>query len=157
MLKLYTDESPGLRVDPFVVLVLSVGFIISVVMLHSESIARGGRGDVADRGSLCKDHQAVHFVSDAGESMREHAMTKATATATATTTTRWLLVLFPLPLPLRQRDKALLLSVAAHYVFGQSSLHLRLTCPLAFSVALTLPFPSTSMLLTTIVRLPRSS
>ncbi|KAF2456296.1 Sec61beta family-domain-containing protein [Lineolata rhizophorae] len=34
MLKLYTDESPGLRVDPVVVLVLSVGFIISVVALH---------------------------------------------------------------------------------------------------------------------------
>lgn len=36
MLRLYTDESPGLKVDPFVVLVLSVGFIISVVVLHSE-------------------------------------------------------------------------------------------------------------------------
>ncbi|KAF2434386.1 Pre protein translocase Sec Sec61-beta subunit [Tothia fuscella] len=34
MLKLYTDESPGLKVDPVVVLVLSVGFIISVVGLH---------------------------------------------------------------------------------------------------------------------------
>ncbi|KAK6432819.1 Arf guanine nucleotide exchange factor sbh1 [Oleoguttula sp. CCFEE 5521] len=34
MLKLYTDESPGLKVDPFVVMVLSVGFIISVVGLH---------------------------------------------------------------------------------------------------------------------------
>jgi len=33
---LYTDESPGLKVDPFVVLVLSVGFIISVVALHSK-------------------------------------------------------------------------------------------------------------------------
>ncbi|KAL0263441.1 Arf guanine nucleotide exchange factor sbh1 [Diplodia seriata] len=31
---LYTDESPGLKVDPVVVLVLSVGFIISVVALH---------------------------------------------------------------------------------------------------------------------------
>jgi len=36
MLKLYTDESPGLKVDPFVVMVLSIGFIISVVALHSE-------------------------------------------------------------------------------------------------------------------------
>jgi len=35
---LYTDESPGLKVDPFVVMVLSIGFIISVVALHSESI-----------------------------------------------------------------------------------------------------------------------
>ncbi|KAF2768040.1 hypothetical protein EJ03DRAFT_352484 [Teratosphaeria nubilosa] len=31
---LYTDESPGLKVDPFVVMVLSIGFIISVVALH---------------------------------------------------------------------------------------------------------------------------
>lgn len=37
---LYTDESPGLKVDPFVVLVLSVGFIISVVALHSEYYPR---------------------------------------------------------------------------------------------------------------------
>ncbi|KXL46723.1 hypothetical protein M433DRAFT_63796 [Acidomyces richmondensis BFW] len=37
MLKLYTDESPGLKVDPFVVMVLSIGFIISVVALHSMS------------------------------------------------------------------------------------------------------------------------
>lgn len=36
---LYTDESPGLKVDPFVVLVLSVGFIISVVGLHSKCSA----------------------------------------------------------------------------------------------------------------------
>jgi hypothetical protein len=35
--ELYTDESPGLKVDPVVVLVLSVGFIISVVALHSMS------------------------------------------------------------------------------------------------------------------------
>ncbi|KZF22056.1 Pre protein translocase Sec Sec61-beta subunit [Xylona heveae TC161] len=34
MLKLYTDESPGLKVDPFVVLMLSVGFIVSVIALH---------------------------------------------------------------------------------------------------------------------------
>lgn len=39
MLKLYTDESAGLKVDPFVVMVLSIGFIISVVALHSESPA----------------------------------------------------------------------------------------------------------------------
>lgn len=36
MLKLYTDESPGLRVDPVVVLVLSLGFIFSVVGLHGK-------------------------------------------------------------------------------------------------------------------------
>ncbi|KLJ12730.1 protein transporter SEC61 subunit beta, partial [Blastomyces silverae] len=34
MLKLYTDESPGFKVDPVVVLVLSLGFIFSVVGLH---------------------------------------------------------------------------------------------------------------------------
>jgi len=34
---LYTDESPGLKVDPVVVLVLSLGFIFSVVALHSQS------------------------------------------------------------------------------------------------------------------------
>lgn len=34
--ELYTDESPGLKVDPFVVMVLSIGFIISVVALHSK-------------------------------------------------------------------------------------------------------------------------
>jgi hypothetical protein len=36
MLRLYTDESPGLKVDPVVVLVLSLGFIFSVVALHGE-------------------------------------------------------------------------------------------------------------------------
>lgn len=40
MLKLYTDESPGLRVDPVVVLVLSLGFIFSVVGLHGMSFRR---------------------------------------------------------------------------------------------------------------------
>jgi len=32
--ELYTDESPGLKVDPVVVLVLSLVFIFSVVALH---------------------------------------------------------------------------------------------------------------------------
>ena len=32
--ELYTDESPGLKVDPVIVLVLSLGFIFSVVALH---------------------------------------------------------------------------------------------------------------------------
>lgn len=39
MLKLYTDESPGLKVDPVVVLVLSLGFIFSVVAMHSKFCA----------------------------------------------------------------------------------------------------------------------
>ncbi|KAJ3905421.1 putative translocon subunit [Lentinula edodes] len=34
MLKLYTDDSPGLRVDPFIVLVLSLVFIGSIFFLH---------------------------------------------------------------------------------------------------------------------------
>ena len=34
---LYTDESPGLRVDPVVVLVLSLVFIFSVVALHGKA------------------------------------------------------------------------------------------------------------------------
>jgi len=34
MLRLYTDDSPGLRVDPFVVLVLSLAFIGSIFFLH---------------------------------------------------------------------------------------------------------------------------
>ncbi len=39
MLRLYTDESPGLKVDPVVVLVLSLVFIFSVVALHSETFS----------------------------------------------------------------------------------------------------------------------
>ena len=38
MTELYTDESPGLKVDPVVVLVLSLVFIFSVVALHSMSL-----------------------------------------------------------------------------------------------------------------------
>ncbi|KAF8485811.1 Sec61beta family-domain-containing protein, partial [Russula ochroleuca] len=34
MLKLYTDDSPGLKVDPFIVLVLSLAFIASIFFLH---------------------------------------------------------------------------------------------------------------------------
>ena len=56
-IELYTDESPGLKVDPVVVLVLSLVFIFSVVALHSElslcSVA------VAS-GSLCKSQTARH-------------------------------------------------------------------------------------------------
>jgi hypothetical protein len=39
MTELYTDESPGLKVDPVVVLVLSLVFIFSVVALHSTSLS----------------------------------------------------------------------------------------------------------------------
>lgn len=34
MMKLYTDESPGLKIDPVVVLILALVFIFSVVGLH---------------------------------------------------------------------------------------------------------------------------
>jgi len=34
MLKIYTDDSLGLQVDPFIVLVLSLSFIASVFFLH---------------------------------------------------------------------------------------------------------------------------
>lgn len=34
LLKLYTDEASGFKVDPVVVMVLSVGFIASVFLLH---------------------------------------------------------------------------------------------------------------------------
>lgn len=34
MMKIFTDEAQGLRVDPLVVLVLAVGFIFSVIVLH---------------------------------------------------------------------------------------------------------------------------
>ncbi|KAG8991053.1 Arf guanine nucleotide exchange factor sbh1 [Tulasnella sp. JGI-2019a] len=37
MLRLYTDDSPGLRVDPFVVIVLSISFIGSIFFLHLSS------------------------------------------------------------------------------------------------------------------------
>ncbi|RJE18698.1 translocon protein Sec61beta [Aspergillus sclerotialis] len=51
MLKLYTDESPGLRVDPVVVLVLSLGFIFSVVGLHGCA------------SSYCQDYSQVLFIN----------------------------------------------------------------------------------------------
>lgn len=48
---LYTDESPGLKVDPVVVLVLSLVFIFSVVALHSESNPSNARKLAADLGN----------------------------------------------------------------------------------------------------------
>jgi hypothetical protein len=38
--ELYTDESPGLKVDPVVVMTLSVVFIFSVVALHGMQMIR---------------------------------------------------------------------------------------------------------------------
>lgn len=47
MLRLYTDESPGLKVDPMVILFLSLGFIFSVVSLHRKSFcARKSRTEI---------------------------------------------------------------------------------------------------------------
>jgi protein transport protein SEC61 subunit beta len=67
MLKLYTDESPGLRVDPVVVLVLSLGFIFSVVGLHGMC---GVRSETSSQSSntccYCshrQDHPQVLLVS----------------------------------------------------------------------------------------------
>jgi len=34
VMKIYTDDSPGLKVDPVVVLVFSLAFIASVFLLH---------------------------------------------------------------------------------------------------------------------------
>jgi hypothetical protein len=64
MLRLYTDESPGLKVDPVVVLVLSLVFIFSVVALHSEfpwcyfELVPGGRLIWGLR-SHCEDYEEV--------------------------------------------------------------------------------------------------
>ncbi|TEB30925.1 Pre protein translocase Sec Sec61-beta subunit [Coprinellus micaceus] len=45
MLKLYTDDSPGLRIDPFIVLVLSLSFIGSIFFLHiSAKVVRAVTG-----------------------------------------------------------------------------------------------------------------
>jgi hypothetical protein len=70
MLKLYTDESPGLRVDPVVVLVLSLGFIFSVVGLHGKLvliigslISRSIEADISLFPSHCQDHPQVLLVS----------------------------------------------------------------------------------------------
>lgn len=41
ILKIFTDEANGLRVDPLVVLFLAVGFIFSVVALHVISKVTG--------------------------------------------------------------------------------------------------------------------
>ena len=73
MLKLYTDESPGLRVDPVVVLVLSLGFIFSVVGLHGELDSDAGFGFgycvvlvgfvlMGGLCSYCQDYSQVLFV-----------------------------------------------------------------------------------------------
>lgn len=60
MLKLYTDESPGLRVDPVVVLVLSLGFIFSVVGLHGKLVIRPKHHAVTNpRPSHRQDHPQV--------------------------------------------------------------------------------------------------
>ncbi|KAJ1798065.1 hypothetical protein LPJ59_002742 [Coemansia sp. RSA 2399] len=43
MMRLYTDDAPGLKVDPVVVLVLSLVFIASVFMLHIYGKLTGGK------------------------------------------------------------------------------------------------------------------
>lgn len=68
MLKLYTDESPGLKVDPVVVLVLSLAFIFSVVALHGEFIIFGSFGAWGEMGlmvggSYCEAYAQVFGIS----------------------------------------------------------------------------------------------
>lgn len=68
---LYTDESPGLKVDPVVVLVLSLVFIFSVVALHSKSQANSRDSEPSNvMCSHCKDHAQV-LQLDIGEAGRE--------------------------------------------------------------------------------------
>ena len=60
---LYTDESPGLKVDPVVVMTLSVVFIFSVVALHGTSIALLPRSSLTIRNSHRQDHAQVLRIS----------------------------------------------------------------------------------------------
>lgn len=65
MLKLYTDESPGLRVDPVVVLVLSLGFIFSVVGLHGMLTGMRWLDAMADlTNSYRQDHSQLLFINN---------------------------------------------------------------------------------------------
>lgn len=41
MLKIYTDEAEGFKIDPLVVLIFAVSFIFSVVLLHVMSKLSG--------------------------------------------------------------------------------------------------------------------
>ncbi len=41
MMKLFSDENQGFKVDPMVVLFLAVGFIFSVIFLHIASKVAG--------------------------------------------------------------------------------------------------------------------
>jgi len=65
MLRLYTDESPGLKVDPMVILFLSLGFIFSVVALHCKSdlypaVAKRDRGFMlTPRRSDCETDETI--------------------------------------------------------------------------------------------------
>lgn len=59
MLRLYTDESPGLKVDPMVILFLSLGFIFSVVALHREYGRSIAATQADERYSDRKGHQAI--------------------------------------------------------------------------------------------------
>jgi hypothetical protein len=66
MLRLYTDESPGLKVDPMVILFLSLGFIFSVVALHREfDLGPDSRSDVTEWSdtdfgdSYCEGHEEI--------------------------------------------------------------------------------------------------
>jgi hypothetical protein len=59
LIGLYTDESPGLKVDPVVVLVLSLVFIFSVVALHSKFNVNPRRQLSLNLYSHCEDHTKI--------------------------------------------------------------------------------------------------
>lgn len=72
MLKLYTDDSPGLKVDPVIVLVLSLGFIFSVVALHSMLPRLVVQASVSnDSHSNCKGCQEILLGQSKGSSDKE--------------------------------------------------------------------------------------
>lgn len=65
LIGLYTDESPGLKVDPVVVLVLSLVFIFSVVALHSTLILiiptpHSRHTSYAKQADICNSHCEDH-------------------------------------------------------------------------------------------------
>ena len=76
---LYTDESPGLKVDPVVVLVLSLGFIFSVVALHSRQLLNEPRAWCIPltSHSHCQDHPKVLFLDGSVESRKKRSLHQA--------------------------------------------------------------------------------
>lgn len=66
-LGLYTDESPGLKIDPVIVLVLSLVFIFSVVALHSKLLLHRRPRAIASSNRLfsyCQDYPTILELSE---------------------------------------------------------------------------------------------